>query len=151
MTSNKGINWFFIGIPSDFSTNDCFCKRVRGGSRILRRRLTALWQLFGEGEIGFESRMWLSWKPKTQKINERQDITFRKGVWGGGDLSPKSLSWVRACIFSGSVKSCGYKPRRFASRYIYPPLFTFPSGDSCILWKLEQTRCRRQREPHMKM
>ena len=34
---------------------------------------------------------------------------------------------------SGSVKSGGYIPRRFASRYIYPPLFTFPSGDSCIL------------------
>ena len=33
---------------------------------------------------------------------------------------------------SGSMKSGGYIPRRFPSR-IYPPLFTSPSGDSCIL------------------
>ena len=36
--------------------------------------------------------------------------------------------------FSGSVKSGGYIPERFASRYnLYPPLFTSPSGYSCII------------------
>ena len=31
-------------------------------------------------------------------------------------------------------------PRRFASRYIFPPLFTSPSGDSCIIWKRAWTK-----------
>ena len=30
------------------------------------------------------------------------------------------------------VNSGGYTPRREASRYIYPPLFTDPEGDSCF-------------------
>ena len=33
-----------------------------------------------------------------------------------------------------TVKSGGYIPRRFASRYIYPPIFAFPSGDSCVFY-----------------
>ena len=36
---------------------------------------------------------------------------------------------------SGSVKSCGYIPRRFASRYISTAIHISPSGDSCILFQ----------------
>ena len=32
----------------------------------------------------------------------------------------------------GEMNSGGYIPRREASRYIYPPLFTDPEGDSCF-------------------
>ena len=32
----------------------------------------------------------------------------------------------------GEVNSGGYIPRRKVSRYIYPPLFTDPEGDSCF-------------------
>ena len=32
----------------------------------------------------------------------------------------------------GGVNIGGYTPRREASRYIYPPLFTDPEGDSCF-------------------
>ena len=32
----------------------------------------------------------------------------------------------------GEVNSGGYIPRRDASRYIYPLLFTDPEGDSCF-------------------
>ena len=32
----------------------------------------------------------------------------------------------------GEVHSGGHIPRREASRYIYPPLFTDPEGDSCF-------------------
>ena len=32
----------------------------------------------------------------------------------------------------GGVNSGGYTPRREASRYIYPPIFTDPEGDSCF-------------------
>ena len=32
----------------------------------------------------------------------------------------------------GEVNSGGYIPRREASRYVYPPLFTDPEGDSCF-------------------
>ena len=40
---------------------------------------------------------------------------------------------LKQLSLSGSVNSARYMPRRFASQYIYPPLFTSPSGDSCIL------------------
>ena len=30
------------------------------------------------------------------------------------------------------MKSGGYIPRHFTSLYVHPPLFTSPSGDSCI-------------------
>ena len=38
---------------------------------------------------------------------------------------------------SGSVKSGGYIPRRFASRCISTTIHTSPSGDSCILLLLQ--------------
>ena len=40
---------------------------------------------------------------------------------------------LKQLSLSGSVNSARYMPRRSASQYIYPPLFTSPSGDSCIL------------------
>ena len=40
---------------------------------------------------------------------------------------------LKQLSLSGSVNSARYMPRRFVSQYIYPLLFTSPSGDSCIL------------------
>ena len=45
---------------------------------------------------------------------------------------PSDLVNTKTTIPSGSVKSGGYIPRRFASRYIS----TTPSGDSCIIFDL---------------
>ena len=47
---------------------------------------------------------------------------------------PSDLVKLKQPSPSGFVKSVGYIPRRFVSQYIYSPLFTSPSGDSCILF-----------------
>ena len=48
---------------------------------------------------------------------------------------PSDLVNTKATTPSGLVRSGGYIPQRFASRYIYiSPLFTSPSGNSCILF-----------------
>ena len=42
------------------------------------------------------------------------------------------LSNIIQLFPEGEVNSGEYIPRRKASRYIYPPLFTNPEGDSCF-------------------
>lgn len=63
--------------------------------------------------------------PQLSDVINLQKVTF---LFYQTDLvNLKQLS------LSGSVNSARYMPRRFAFQYIYPPLFTSPSGDSCIL------------------
>ena len=59
--------------------------------------------------------------------------TFRRRNWRRVFLSIWFCKILKQLSPSRSVKSCGYIPRRFTSRYISTTIFTFPSGDSCIL------------------
>ena len=53
---------------------------------------------------------------------------------------PSDLVNTKTTIPSGSVKSGGYIPRRFASRYTSTTIHLPPSGDSCIIFNNYSTR-----------
>ena len=62
------------------------------------------------------------------KVSEEEIVAINETAF----YYPSNLVNTKKLSPSGSVKSGGYIPRRFASRYISTYIH-LPSGDSCIL------------------
>ena len=62
------------------------------------------------------------------KVSEEEIVAINEVAF----FYPSDLVNTKQLFPSGSLKSGGYIPRRFTSRYI-STILTSPSGDSCII------------------
>ena len=77
--------------------------------------------------------------PKHCQLKRKQTLTeWRLLFTKSSFLIFIQLIWliIKQLSPSGSVHSARYIPRRFPSRYFFPPLFTSPSGNSCIIFRM---------------